>query len=346
MQELLGRRNAEVNLIVEIGKALTSKLDIQELFEEIMDKVAALLKPKAWSLLLVDPETEELEFKIAVSPVSGLLKNIRLKSGEGIAGWVALHGEPLLVPDVQKDDRFAPYVDMAVGFETRSIICIPLKIRERTLGVIQVINSLAEIQYNDSDLKLLSAIADYAAIALANAQNFEKINELLITDDLTGLFNAKHFHSLLDYEVERSKRYGTELSLVFLDLDHFKKVNDRHGHLVGSRIIAEFGQLIGHHIRGTDIAARYGGDEFVIIAPNTGRDGVFQMVSHLRNIVLAHQFFSDDGDQINLTASYGIASYPADANTKRELIQLADQAMYELKSSTRNGVRLFERNHH
>jgi GAF domain-containing protein len=169
IEGLLERRNAELDLIVEIGKALTSSLDIQELFKVIMEKVADLLKPKAWSLLMVDSKTGELCFEIAAASVTGSLKDIRLKPGEGIAGWVALHGEPLLIPDVRKDARFIPDMDKAVGFTTRSVICVPLKIRQRTLGVIQLINSLDDIQFNDADLKILGVIADYAAIALTNA---------------------------------------------------------------------------------------------------------------------------------------------------------------------------------
>ena len=341
LRELLQRRSEELDILVDIGKTLTSTLDLQGILELMKNKVTSVLKPKAWSLLLMDEATEELHFEIVVSPVAQSLKEFRLKKGEGIAGWVALHGQPLLIPDVRKDSRFAGHIDSAVSFATLSIVCVPLKIKERVLGVIELINSLDEVQFNDADLKIISAIADYAAIAIENAKNYEKIRELVIIDDLTGLFNAKHFHKLLDYEFERARRYGTPLSLVFLDLDHFKNVNDTHGHLVGSRLLTEFGQLIKRTIRSTDLAARYGGDEFVIIVPNTPTAGTFTLIEKLRSLIHQFPFHSDSGERVKVTASFGIACYSDNVESKQRLIELADKAMYEVKQGGRDGIKVY-----
>lgn len=339
--EKLERTNSLLNIMVEIGKTLTSSLNLQEVLEIIMQKVSLLLKPKAWSLLLIDDATDELYFEIAVPPVDELLADFRFKKGEGIAGWVALNAESVLIEDVRNDERFIAPFEHTTSFLTRSIICVPLKIRGKVVGVIQLINSLDDLQFTDSDLKTLDTIADYAAIAIENARNFTKVNELVVTDELTGLFNATHFHTLLDVEIERTKRYSSTFSLVFIDLDRFKHINDAYGHLVGSRILSEFGALLQKSIRGTDMAARYGGDEFVIILPETSKRGALFMAMNLRSAIAKHHFFTDTGEQLVITASFGIASFPDDADSKRGLVQAADKAMYEVKESTRDGVKVF-----
>jgi diguanylate cyclase (GGDEF)-like protein len=336
---LLERSKEELETLVEIGKALTSTLDLREVLSIIMEKVSLLLKPKTWSLLLLDEETDELTFEIAVSPAAERLKDIRLRKGEGIAGWVALNGEPLLIPNVEEDERFAPKVDAAVAFTTRSIACVPLKSKNRILGVVELVNSLEEGRFSEADFKILGTIADYAAIAIENARYFQKVGELIITDDLTGLRNSRHLLEFLDYEIERARRYGNPLSLVFLDLDYFKDINDTYGHLVGSQLLTEMGQLIQNHIRKSDVAARYGGDEFVIVLPNTSKEGAHTMASNLRRVFKNHYFLVDSGYRIRVTASFGVAAYPADAKTKLALIRLADQAMYRVKDSTRDGVK-------
>jgi len=336
---LLERRSEELETLVGIGKALTSTLDLREVLGAIMEKVSLLLRPKNWSLLLVDDQSGDLRFEIAVSPAAEQLKGMRLKKGEGIAGWVALHGEPLLISDVSADPRFAPQVDQAVAFTTRSIVCVPLKSKNRVLGVVELLNNLDEGEFSEADLKILSTIADFAAIAIENARYFEQVRELIITDDLTGLYNARHLLDVLDYEVDRAKRYGNPLSLVFLDLDYFKQINDTHGHLVGSRLLTEMGHLIRSHIRSADVAARYGGDEFVVVLPNTSKEGALTVASNLRERIKEHYFLAEQGYRIRITASFGVATYPEDAQTKLALIRLADQAMYRVKESTRDAVR-------
>ncbi|MBI5018017.1 MAG: sensor domain-containing diguanylate cyclase [Deltaproteobacteria bacterium] len=337
---LVERRNEELETLVEIGKALTSSLDLREILSIIMEKVSLLLKPETWSLLLLDEATGDLTFEIAVSPAAERLKGIRLRKGQGIAGWVALHGEPLLIPDAREDERFAAQVDEAVDFRTRSIVCVPVKSKNRILGVVELVNSLDEGQFDEADLKILATIADYAAIAIENARYFAKVRELVITDDLSGLYNARYLLEFLDYEIDRARRYGTDLSLVFLDLDYFKDVNDTYGHLAGSGLLSEMGRLIQKHIRKADIAARYGGDEFVVVLPNTSKAGAHTMATNLHRVVKDHYFLVNEGYRVRITASFGVASYPADAQTKLALIRMADKAMYDVKDSTRDAVKL------
>ena len=335
------RDNKELASMIEIGKALTSSLDVHSILETIMKQVERLIKPKAWSLLLVDSETGDLIFEIAVSTVSEQLKGVRLERGKGIAGWVAEHGELLLIPDVRKDERFADHFDQKLLFSTRSIVCVPMKIKDQVIGVIELINSFEELDFDESDILLISAIADFAAIALENARNYKRINELVITDDLTGLYNSRQFGQMIENEVKRSARYGEQFSLIFLDLDHFKAVNDTHGHLVGSRMLGEFGRLVGKQLRSSDMAARYGGDEFAIILPRTGKEQAVAVAVNLLDAMRVTRFVSDDNTPIRLTASFGVATFPDDADNRVDLIKAADIAMYNVKAAGRAGVRGF-----
>ncbi len=334
----LQRRNDELATLVEIGKTLTSTLDREDVLNVIMEKVSLLLKSKTWSLLLTDEATGDLIFEIAVSAANTDLKGVRLAKGEGVAGRVAESGEPLLISDVNDSPYFSPQVDQITSQETRSIICVPLKSHERVLGVIELVNSDDEGIFDESVLPILTTIADYVAIAIENAKYFEKINQLIITDDLTGLFNSRHFSQLIEYETERSQRYDSALALVFFDLDHFKLVNDTHGHLVGSRMLTEVGELVRRYTRKVNLAARYGGDEFVILLPSTDKKGAVAMAESLLDTLRNHKFKADDGTPIRLTASFGVASMPEDTRDRKELIYLADKAMYRVKETSRNAV--------
>ena len=222
--------------------------------------------------------------------------------------------------------------------ETRSIVAVPVRFRDHCLGVIELVNCVGVEGFNDRDLALLEALADFAAIALENARHVQRIHELTITDDCTSLFNARHLNFILETEIYRSQRYGYEFSLVFLDLDHFKSVNDTHGHLSGSKLLAEIGQVLRDKCRLIDFAFRYGGDEFVILLPQTSKENACAVARRLHSLIRETSWLTSEGLDVHITTSAGVASYPTDAKTKAELLHLADEAMYLVKNSTRDSV--------
>lgn len=334
----LERRIRELSVFHEIGKALTSTLDLNRVLETIMQQISALFNPNTWSLLLLDPERNELYFEIAVGQAAEKLKKVRLKPGEGIAGWVLQSGEPIFIRNASTDKRFSTRVDQITQIETHTIVAVPIRGREQVLGVIELVNTPEHLEFGEREMFMLQALSDYAAIALENARHVQRIHEMTITDDVTGLFNARHLHDVLESEIYRSMRYGYEFSLIFLDLDRFKLVNDTYGHLIGSKLLTDMGKLIKKRLRMIDLAFRYGGDEFVVLLPQTGKQAATNVVRRLHRLVENHVFLPDEGLNLKLTASFGLACFPSDAHTKDDLIRMADEAMYLVKHTQRNSI--------
>ncbi len=330
------RLSQELTIFHDVAKALTSSLDLDAILQTIMEKMAEYFRPDTWSLLMVDEEKEELYFAIAVGAAAEVLAKTRLKVGEGIAGWVAKYGQVLIVPDVQSDPRFSSRVDQLTRLQTHSVICVPLRSKHRVLGVIQLVN--ANIGLSEQEMFFLQALCDYAAISIENAKAVEKIQELTITDDCTGLFNARHLHKTLATEVYRSARFGYQFSVIFIDLDRFKLVNDTHGHLVGSRLLAEIGYLIKAQLRLIDFAFRYGGDEFVVLLPQTGKDPALVVAKRLQESMRAGTFCVEQGLNLSVRASMGLATFPHDAQTPHDIIRRADEMMYMVKNTTRDNI--------
>jgi diguanylate cyclase (GGDEF)-like protein len=332
----------QLTIFHDVAKALTSSLDLDSILQTIMEKMAEYFCPDTWSLLMVDEAKNELYFAIAVGTASEALKNVRLKVGEGIAGHVAKYGEKLVVPDVRADQRFAKRIDEMTQWETESIICIPLRSKLRVLGVIQLVNVNLQ-HFTDQETFFLQSLCDYAAIAIENARSVERIQELTITDDCTGLYNARHLYKTLETEVYRSARFAYEFSVLFIDLDHFKQVNDTHGHLIGSKLLAEIGYLVKAQLRLIDFAFRYGGDEFVVLLPQTGKDSALVVARRLRDSLRCSAFCKEEGLNLNVRASIGLATYPHDAKTPHDIIRQADEMMYMVKNSTRDNIGIAQR---
>jgi diguanylate cyclase (GGDEF)-like protein len=336
----LKRQVERLSLFHEVGKALFSTLDLQKILQTIMEKISDLLQPDTWSLLMLDEATQELYFEIAIGVGADKLRDVRLKLGEGIAGWVAQQGEPALVEDTANDPRFTPRVDEVMHTQPRSIICVPIRAHDHVLGVIELVNGTDKPSFGTEDIPILRSLADYAAIALENARYVQRIHELTITDDCTALYNARHLNFVLDTEIYRSNRYGYEFSVIFIDIDYFKNVNDKFGHLVGSKLLWMIGDTIKVHLRMIDYAFRYGGDEFVVLLPQTCKENALMVVRRLRDLMVNRVFFTEEKMNIKVTASFGVASFPVDGRTRKELLRRADEAMYLVKNTSRNNIAL------
>jgi diguanylate cyclase (GGDEF)-like protein len=333
----LKKTTQRLAILTDIVKTANSILEPRKVIETIMAKVQQLIPSEAWSMLLVDEEKQELTFELALGEKGKDVSSFRVKMGEGIAGWVAQTGKPAIVNDTSKDPRFASKFDLKTHFRTRSILCAPLISRGRTIGVVQVLNKL-DGKFSQADLDLLLTLVEPCAIAIENAILFQRTEQLTITDDLTKLFNSRYLNVYIGREIKRCKRHGIPLSVIFLDLDGFKGVNDAHGHLAGSRTLAEVGGILVEAVRESDILARYGGDEFVVVLPETPPSGALVIAERIRKAIESYHFLKDQGLDARISASFGIASYPDHALTPEGLIQKADQAMYRVKERDKNGI--------
>jgi len=343
LSSLLQMKDLELTIFNEIGKTITSTLQLKRVLNLIVNNMTNVIHSEAWSLFLVDERTNNLIFEAGVGDkAADRAKDVQLKMGQGIAGWVAKEAKPIIIPDVAKDLRFLKALEESPSFETKSILCVPLISKGKVLGVIELINKVGGDPFDKRDLDLLSTLADFAAIAIENARLYQRTEELSITDDVTSVHNARYFYQILDREIKRvdrfQDRYHSVLSLLFMDLDHFKPVNDTYGHLMGSAVLREVAILLKTNLREVDLVARYGGDEFVVILPETDTRTACKLATRLSALISNHCFLAEKGLQIRLSASFGVSSYPSHAKTKEDLIRLADQSMYQAKASNKKKI--------
>jgi diguanylate cyclase (GGDEF)-like protein len=321
---------------LELGKALTAELDAARLLDTILKKVSALLPAEHWSLLLLDEATGELRFELCVDLDPVTIKDIRLRPGEGIAGRVAVEQKPMVAMDVRENAFFSPRVDQLTGFSTKAILCVPLLFGGRTLGVLEVVNPR---HLAPSALPLLTIIADYAAIAVENMQRYHQIQTLAIHDSVTGLYNTRYLYATLETLVHTSAATAVPFSLLFLDVDDFKRVVDTHGHLNGTQVLQEVAETIRQCITAPAFGVSYGGDEFVVVLPGLDKPQALHKAEEIRRTLSQTVFLANRGLHVHIQASFGVATCPEDATDRTGLLALADHAMFDVKRQGKNAVR-------
>jgi diguanylate cyclase (GGDEF)-like protein len=304
------------------------------LLQIILDKSAELLKAEQGSLMVLDREANVLLIEAKKGMVSTVTGAVKISRGQGIAGKVAERGEPMLVENLEKDPRVKQ--KNRKHYKTRSFLSVPLKIDDRIIGVLNLSDKDTGEAFNEEDLKLIQSFATQAALLMERdifINKTEHLKKLTITDDLTGLLNRRYLYERLKDELARSERHGHHLSLLMLDLDGFKTCNDSYGHLVGDQMLKHVADTLLNTVRSMDVVARYGGDEFMVILPETGQSVALEIAERLRN--------GADPDACALTTSIGIACYPEHGKTNELLLKNVDAALYRAKKKGKNSIEVF-----
>jgi diguanylate cyclase (GGDEF)-like protein len=278
--------------------------------------------------LLVKEETQELYFKLVTGESADKLRGLGFPSDEGIAGWIVKNGEPALVPDVSKDPRFSSRIDELTHFSTKSIIGVPLKVNDKVIGVIEVINKLDKEPFTAKELKILTTIADVAAITIEKVYYMNALKDMANIDPLTGIFNRRSFESQLNKEIERCKRYEQSLAALMLDIDDFKQLNDEKGHLAGDEALKDLARILKEGVRKVDIVARFGGDEFVVLLPHTNKE---QAENVRKKILETLENETREGKEVPYSVSIGISS--ASSDKASNVLKQADSDLLKKKKS-------------
>ncbi|MBI3805544.1 MAG: sensor domain-containing diguanylate cyclase [Nitrospirae bacterium] len=359
---LLDNRHLNVLLSRErLRKGPDREPALDLMLKEILRKANQFVPSEAGSILLDDPIKKrewpispELVFVACFGPGSSRLPGLRLPVTTSIAGATYLSGKPYLSKNVNRDKMFYSKIDQISRFQTRSIICAPIFVEHSTYGVIELINRKEQTNFTEEELKLLEIFAGYTSTLIQNVLDARKHIELAKRDGLTGLFNDRYFHTKLEREVRQVKKGSHDLILLFMDMDHFKQVNDQFGHLTGSHILQEVSEILQRVVpsRGTTIA-RYGGDEFVIIFSQTTLEEVVQVADRIRtaikkfpfSTVPIHEKAKAEFIQGLLTCSIGLASLrrhikslSSNSNIRHLLIRKADAAMYTAKEKGKDRI--------
>jgi len=329
--EDLRRTHDELQVLFEAAKAVSGTLDLRTVLESLVSVTCRAFGYENGALLMVDAATGDLVVEAAYgyqNPVVG----VRVAVGTGISGWVARTGNPLMVDDVSADPRYYQVDD-----RVRSELAVPLIAEGKVLGVFNV-ESTRLAAFGQRDLHLLGTLASYAVVAIQNARLYEQAQRLAITDGLTELYNHRYFYEALERFLERSRRDAQPLAIIMAEIDRFKHHNDTYGHKSGDEVLRTIAGLLRRGSRPSDVVARYGGDEFMVVLPGASAAAAHEIAERLRRTVEAYPLLANGDIITSVTMSVGVAAFPQDGATAGALVEAVDRAQYLAKRSGGNRV--------
>jgi diguanylate cyclase (GGDEF)-like protein len=344
LSDELESKTHSIHQFLEFLRVVAQSLNSEKVYSDVLSKFSDIMKSECTSLLVLNEESDELALEAAVGASFEESNKIRVKMGNGISGSVLASGSPMLVRNVDTDRRVR---DQRHGhYKSKSFISYPITLGQKKLGVINLTDRKGGASYESKDLALLEIMAPQLALIIDRTEWFKKAEQyqqMSLTDALTGLPNRRYLEERLFEEVERSKRHGTPLCYMLIDVDHFKKYNDIYGHTNADIVLMKTAAILRRSVRAIDMPARYAGDEFCIILPETDVKAASFIAERLCREVRQTDFHSEIGELMGrVTLSIGVSSFGTGRQTPHTIIETADRALYQAKMLGRNRVAIFE----
>jgi diguanylate cyclase (GGDEF)-like protein len=311
-----------------IGQKISSVSDFESLVEVVYSETSKIMKTENFYLALYNAEVNEIRFILYVEEGKRRTRSQR-QLKRGLTEYVIRTQSPLLVPNNVVAEAEKLGIE-ALGRPAHCWMGVPILYGKKVLGVIAVQDYKKSNIYDEADQRVLQTIANQTAVAIENSRLYEQTRRMAVTDPMTGLYNIRHLYNVLQLEIERARRYGLRFSLLIIDIDNFKAYNDKYGHLLGDELLIRYGKFLIKNSRKVDTVCRYGGDEFVIILPETAKDDVANVNERIQKRLKAHQFSIKD-KKISLMVTIGDSSFPEDGGTSEDLIRTADRNLLERK---------------
>jgi diguanylate cyclase (GGDEF)-like protein/PAS domain S-box-containing protein len=324
-------------ILQQASQEISATLDPQHLYEIIYKAAASIMPAEAFVISMMDETQQEIEAVYMVDR-QGQTPAQRFPLGTGLSGYIIRTGKSVLINDFDNGFEFdiQHFGDPA---QIEAFLAVPMRRQDSSLFGMVSVQSYRKNAYTQQDLEMLELLAAQAAGALDNTRLFAELQRQAIMDELTGLYNRRHFFEVARLEFERSRRYRRTLGIIMLDIDHFKEVNDQYGHLVGDQVLRVVAERCRQNVRSIDLVGRYGGEEFVLLVPETDAEGVRQLAERLRVAVSDTPIYARE-IMVRITASIGVASSSADCPDLDHLISQADQALFPAKYTGCNIVGL------
>lgn len=309
---------------------------LTDVFEHIVKTAVTLVRAEAATIRVFDFEQGKLEIVKGYGLSQGFLSQPPIRVGEGITGRVVLTGEPFIAEDVRTTDHCANK-EFAKLEGIRSVMSIPMRTQDRCVGCITVYRKEKE-SFSPNDLLILNIFGMQAAEAIEKTNLLNELKQQATYDHLTKIYNRHTLMTAIEKNMSISLRHEVQSSIIFIDIDNFKQFNDTHGHLLGDKLLRDIGQIMKKNIRQGDSVGRFGGEEFVVLAPHTGKKQAVTLARKLLDAVSNHIFIGKDNAKVTVTFSAGVATFSEDGNTSDSVLKKADEAMYQSKASGKNRV--------